>query len=158
MKPSFAQLRNAFPRKSERRAALYARLGLEALTDVPAYMNTCGIRMSVAFTQAGFPLQRGGLKINKGTNAGARIEASMTRLANQLAEPQMLGQPEKYETEDAARAGIGLRHGVVAFFFAHVSDAQGHIDLLEPDNNGFLACAGACFFAPRNRVWFWPLD
>ena len=57
MKPSFAQLYAAYPRKPERRATLYARLGIKARTDVPACMNTCGIRMSVAFIQAGFPLR-----------------------------------------------------------------------------------------------------
>lgn len=161
MKPSFANLRAAYPRKSEKRAALYAELGFEELTDVPAYMNTCGIRMSYAFTRAGFPLQHGGLKINKGPYKGARIEASMGKLAHQLAEVQMLGEPEKYASEEAARKAIGRRRGVVAFFFTGIASgvgAQGHIDLVEPDANGFQACVGACFFAPRNKVWFWPLD
>lgn len=81
MKSSFATLRAAYPRKSVRRAELYAEIGIEELIDVDAYKNTCGIRMSYAFTRAGMPLQRGGLRINKGPYKGARIEASMGKLA-----------------------------------------------------------------------------
>lgn len=158
-KPPFAVLAAAYPRKATKRAVLYEELGIGELTNKPEYENTCAIRMSYGVTKAGTYLIKGGLKINKGPYRGRRIEPSMRKLAEHLAE--LWGTPEKYGSEEAAKKGIAGRKGVVAFFFDDVLPligAQGHIDLVWPTSTGFYECAGACFFSPRNKVWFWFLD
>lgn len=69
----------------------------------------------------------------------------------------------------ARNTGTGLKPtysaleaaGVAAFSFDEtlpLVGAQGHIDLVKPSPSGFYECAGACFFAPQNKVWFWPLN
>jgi hypothetical protein len=148
-KPTYAALEAAYPRKSLLRAQLYDELGIGELTNRPEYENTCGIRMSYAVTRAGVSLRKGGLRINQGPY----------KLAEHLAE--LWGQPEKYRSEDTAKKGIGRRKGVAAFLFREVLPlvgAQGHIDLVKPTSTGFYECAGACFFGPKNDVWFWPLN
>lgn len=82
----------------------------------------------------------------------------MRKLAEHLAE--MWGPPERYASEEAARSGIGRQKGVAAFFFGEIlplAGAQGHIDLVKASANGYFQCAGACFFRPKNKIWFWPL-
>jgi hypothetical protein len=158
-RPQFAALAAAYPRNSIQRAVLYEELGIGELTTRPEYENTCGIRMSYAVTKAGVSLLKGGLRINKGAYKGRRIEPSMRKLAEHLAE--LWGAPEKYDSEDSAKQGIAGRQGVVAFFFSDtlpLVGAQGHIDLVWPTPTGFYQCAGACFFSARNKVWFWTLN
>jgi len=115
--------------------------------------------MSYALTKAGAPLTKGGLKIQAGPYKGRRIEPSMRKLADHLAE--LWGAPEKYASDEAAEKAIRTRKGVVAFFFPSglpLVNAQGHIDLVQPTPTGLKQCAGACFFSPQNKIWFWPLD
>jgi hypothetical protein len=49
----------------------------------------------------------------------------------------MWGQPEVYDSEKAARDGIGGRSGVISFF-------------------RIAECARTCFFGCW-EIWFWPL-
>lgn len=163
-RPSFASLWGAYsPSHQLERPALYEELGIQALTDDPAYTNTCAIRVSYALARVGLPLTKGGLRIQAGIHKGKRLEPGMKNLANYLARPDRWGEPEKYIGEEEARKRIGQRKGLVAFFFPASGTllgspvAQGHIDLVGP-HKGFLQCAGQCFFAPKNSVWFWPLD
>ena len=158
LRPTYGALEIAYPLKSMPRAELYDELGIGELTDKREYENTCAIRLSYAVTRAGMVLRKGGLRINKGPFAGRRIEPSMRKLAEHLAE--LWGAPEKYASEEAAKKGIGERRGVAAFFFGEalpLVGAQGHIDLIRARPSGFYQCAGACFFGPKNKIWFWPL-
>ena len=121
--------------------------------------RTCAMRMSIALAKAGVVLTKGGLRIQAGPHKGRRAEPSMRKLASHLAE--MWGAPEKYDGGESARKAIGHRKGVVAFFFGStlpLVGAQGHIDIISPRPSGFIECAGACFFSPLNKVWFWPLQ
>ncbi|MCC6070945.1 T6SS effector amidase Tae4 family protein [Massilia sp. GCM10020059] len=157
-RPTYAALEVAYPSKSMPRAQLYEELGIGELTNKAEYENTCAIRLSYAVTKAGLALRKGGLRINKGVHKGKRIEPSMRKLAEHLAE--MWGPPERYASEEAARSGIGRRKGVAAFFFGEIlplAGAQGHIDIIKASANGYFQCAGACFFGPKNKIWFWPL-
>lgn len=156
MKPSFDAMWSAYPGILIAQNQLYDELGIGALTGDIRYVNTCGIRMSYTLAKAGHPLRAGGLKIQKGPYQGARLEPGMKKLAEHLA--TLWGKPEEYADGKAARAGVGERRGVIAFFYAPGSGmAQGHIDLVEPSVKG-LVCAGTCYFSPTTKVWFWPLD
>ncbi len=70
----------------------------------------------------------------------------------------MWGAPEVFKSRAAARDGIAIRSGVVSFFSIEGAGgtAQGHIDLVEPDGQGFHTCAMACYFKSA-EIWFWPL-
>lgn|GEM_PF-241476 len=158
-RPSFASLRQAYPTTNAvSRAQLFQELGIESLIGDIKYENTCGIRMSYALTKAGTPLTRGGLRINKGPFQGSRIEPSMRKLAEHLAE--LWGPPQKFDSNVKATQELTLQQGVVAFFFGEflpLVGAQGHIDLLLPRWPGFEECVGSCNFGRGNKVWFWPL-
>lgn len=156
VKPSFNAMWSAYPTPLVTQGQLYDELGIGALTGDINYANTCGIRMSYTLAKAGHPLMVGGLKIQKGPHKGARLEPGMKRLAAHL--ETLWGKPEEYADGKAAKAGIGQRRGVIAFFYAPGSGmAQGHIDLVEPAAKG-LECAGTCYFTPTTKVSFWPLD
>lgn len=159
IKPNFVKLAAMYPRKSVSQKKLYEEIGIGELAGNPAYENTCGIRMSYALTRSGLFLKRGGLRINRGPYRGKRIEPGMRKLAEQLTE--LLGPPEEFRSEQAAKKQIGMRKGVIAFFFDDnlpLLGAQGHIDLVWPNETGFYQCLGSCFFSPRGKIWFWPLD
>jgi hypothetical protein len=159
-RPTFAALEAAYPATSRiEQAELFQEIGIEALTGKIAYLNTCAIRMSYGLTKAGVTLKKGGLKINIGPHKGKRIEPSMKKLAEHLVE--LWGQPEKFDTDAAAKTGLAMRKGVIVFFFGEflpLVGAQGHIDLLRQKPSGFAACVGTCFFKPKNKIWFWPLQ
>ena len=157
-RPSFAAMEAAYPGHAQSREDLYRELGIEALLNNAAFMNTCGIRMSYALARAGSPLHKGGLKINKGPHQGARLEPNMRKLAEQLED--VLGPPQKFDGDAAAKEALVMQQGIVAFFFGEflpLVGAQGHIDLLRPKQSGFLNCVGTCYFGPNNKVWFWAL-
>lgn len=157
-RPSFAAMEAAYPGHYLSRAELFAELGIDALSGNPAFLNTCGIRMSYALAKAGCPLRRGGLRINKGPHQGARLEPNMRKLAEQLED--VFGPPRTFDGDAAAREALALQQGIVAFFFGEflpLVGAQGHIDLLRPKPSGFLNCVGTCYFGPNNKVWFWAL-
>lgn len=164
LRPAFTRLWAAYlPNYRVERPALYTELGIQTLNDDPSFTNTCAIRVSYALAKVGLPVTKGGLKIQAGPHKGKRLEPGMRNLANYLARSDRWGEPEKFIGEDAARRGIGRRTGVVAFFFPISGTlfgspvAQGHIDLIAP-SNGFLQCAGQCFFSPEKEIWFWALD
>lgn len=159
-KPRYALLKDGYPTANAvKLPELYDELGIGALTNNAAYQNTCAIRMSYALAKAGLILKKGGLRINIGPHKGKRLEPSMKKLAEQLAD--MWGPPEKYGSTASANQALHLRKGVVAFFFGDflpLVNAQGHIALLDPKPSGYLQCVGSCFFDNDNKVWFWPLD
>jgi hypothetical protein len=157
-RPRFADVETAYPRAVSP-AALFDEIGIGELLSNPAYRNTCAIRVSYALTKAGVTLPRGGLRINKGPFKGKRIEAGMRRLADQLVE--LWGLPQTFASDATAVDALALKKGVVAFLFGEtipLVGAQGHIDLLQPEESVRRACLGSCFFGPRNKVWFWELN
>lgn len=55
MKPSYAQVLQHFPAHTSRHD-LYSEIGWDDLSNNPAYMNTCAVRMSYGLLRAGVPL------------------------------------------------------------------------------------------------------
>lgn len=152
MKPVFAVLRHYYPR-TERREELYARIGWGDLVNHLGFKDTCAIRMSVGLAAAGVLLPGAMMRAKAGALKDKRIEPRQRQLSNIL--KRMWGAPETYDSEQAARDGIGNRTGVVSFF--RISGGNGgHIDLVWPGVNGFQECARSCFFGAR-EIWFWPL-
>ena len=95
----------------------------------------------------------GWLKIKAGPLKGKSVEPAHAKLSKWL--KQQWGQSELFKNEDDARRGVGNRTGVVSFWGIDNS-AQGHIDLVKPDGNGFHDCAMSCYFKSR-EIWFWPV-
>ncbi|PWF48807.1 T6SS effector amidase Tae4 family protein [Massilia glaciei] len=153
MKPSFSFLFKGYPlRHVIMREMLYDELGWPDLKAHKAFGDTCAIRMSVALNSAGVPVP-GWLKVKAGPLKGKSIEPSQAKLSRWI--KASWGQPEIFKSEDAATRGIGNRTGVVSFWGVD-GTAQGHIDLVKPDGNGFHSCAMSCFFKSR-EIWFWPV-
>lgn len=153
MKPSFAILYKNFPRRADYlRGPLYDSLGWPDLKTNPSFRDTCAIRLSIALAATGVAIP-GRLTIKDGPLNGKPVEPGQRNLSNIL--KQLWGQPEVFKSEGEARSGIGNRRGVISFFRIDGS-AQGHIDLVEPSENGFHSCATACFFQSA-EIWFWPL-
>ena len=153
MEPPFSRLQTCYPRK-ESREVLFNEIGWGDLIDNRAYWDTCAIRMSYALLRVGMSLSGGRMKVNAGKLKGKCIEPGQAKLSRML--EWAWGKPEVYKGEQAARDGIGRRHGVVSFFRIEGGNG-GHIDLISMGDHGFLDCARSCFFSAAT-VWFWPLD
>lgn len=152
MKPSYQLLRQHYPR-TERREALFADIEWNDLVADPAYWDTCAIRMSTGLLRAGVTLSGARMQAKAGTIKGKWIEPGQAKLSAIL--ERLWGKPEIYKSEQAARAGIGQRNGVVSFFKIEGTN-QGHIDLIAMGEHGFLDCARSCYFSAVT-IWFWPL-
>lgn len=152
LKPRFDTLRAHYP-ATETQAALFTDIGWTDLIGNPAYDNTCAIRMSTCLLRAGVTLPGARMQAKAGTIRGKWIEPGQAKLSNIL--KTVWGLPEIYTGEDAVRAGVKQRHGVVSFFRID-SDNGGHIDLIGTDDEGRLDCARSCFLGAA-AVWFWPL-
>jgi hypothetical protein len=159
-RPTYTALEAAYPNaKVLSRSQLFEEMGIGELIPNGAYMNTCAIRMSYALAKAGVSLKKGGLRFNVGPHKGQRIEPGMKKLAEHLVE--LWGQPEKFDTDAAAQQHLGMRKGVVVFFFGDflpLIGAQGHIDILKPRRSAYSECVGSCFFGKETKTWFWPLQ
>lgn len=156
MKPSFSALQKGYPYEHQfMRPNLYDHLGWPDLKDHPAYQDTCAIRMSVALANARVHI-RGPLTIKSGPLKGMSVEPAQAKLSRLL--KAAWGAPEVYTGVDVARHAIGNRSGVASFFRIHGAsgNGQGHIDLVEPDGQGFHLCAMNCYFKAV-EIWFWPL-
>jgi hypothetical protein len=151
MKPTFQGLRQFYPRKDSREV-LFADIGWDDLIGNPAYWDTCAIRMSIGLLRAGVTLPGARMRAKAGTIEGKWIEPGQAKLSSIL--DRLWGKPEVYTSEQAARAGIGQRNGVVSF--QNRGGNQGHIDLIAMGDHGFLDCARSCFFSALT-IWFWPL-
>jgi hypothetical protein len=152
MKPTYQAVRQFYPRKDSREV-LFADIGWDDLVKDPAYWDTCAIRMSIGLLRAGLTLPGARMKAKAGSIDGKWIEPGQAKLSAIL--ERLWGKPEVYASEQAARAGIGQRNGVVSFFKIEGSN-QGHIDLIAMGDHGFLDCARSCFFTALT-IWFWPL-
>lgn len=153
MKPSFAQVLKHFPAQDSR-PALYGEIGWDDLIDNPRYINTCAVRMSYGLLRAGVPLPGARMKAKGGALAGKYIEPGQEKLSNIL--KVIWGKPEIYPDEQAARAGIGNRNGVVSFFRIG-GGSVGHIDLIvQRPGSRFQDCARTCYWAAK-PIWFWHL-
>ena len=109
------------------------------------------IRMSLALIKSGLSFN-GRTSITAGPNAGRSVESRARRLADQLARPALLGQPESIAPAKAL-AQLAGKHGVV--FFSKPQAQGGYIDLLEPASAGRI-CHAASQFA-THEIRFWPL-
>ena len=152
MKPSFSEVQRKYP-KTESREALFTEIGWTGLIDNNSYWDTCAIRMSYALRLARVPFVSGNMRAKAGKIKGQLIQIRQGDLSRAL--KTLWGAPEIYRGERAARDGIGARKGLVSFF--RISGGNGgHIDLVEPGPNGFLACERSCYFSAV-MVWFWEL-
>ena len=142
-----------YPR-TEKREPLFDSLGWSDIRNKDAYKDTCAIRMSIALTRSHVTLPGASMRVKAGPDKDNGIEPRQRKLSEIL--KWKWGQPEVFDSESAARDGIGQRQGVVSFF--RISGGPGgHIDLVRPGPFGFAECARSCFFASW-EIWFWPLD
>jgi Type VI secretion system (T6SS), amidase effector protein 4 len=109
--------------------------------------------MSLALIQAGVRFT-GRLKIKNGPYKGRLIEPGAKLLADQLAQPQLLGKPQRLVNPPQAGIALHKQKGII-FFWKIDGYAGGHIDLIE-ESNAALICNSHCYFACK-EVWFWPL-
>lgn len=128
-------------------------MGWSDIIDHPAYQDTCAIRMSIALLHAGVSIPDATMRVKTGPLSDRRIEPRQRQLSNSL--KRLWGQPEVYDSEKAARDGIGKRTGIVSFFRIS-GGAGGHIDLVHPGPYGLSECARSCFFVAW-EIWFWPI-
>ncbi|GAB3436687.1 type VI secretion system amidase effector protein Tae4 [Massilia solisilvae] len=152
----YAVLRSKYPdRRSVSTEELYQWIGHPEHIGIPAWENTCAVRMSLALIRAGVPVQGERLLVQAGECQGKLLQPSQTKLARFLA--RGWGAPERYAGGPAAQKGIGNRHGVISFY--HLwgpTDRQGHIDLVAPYSLNDLACEEDCYWS-STEVWFWSL-
>ena len=137
------------------RGQLLELLGWDDLLNNSAFEDTCAMRMSYALARSGVTLAGARMTGRGKTVSGQPIEPGQRDLSNILR--RLWGEPEKYRSEEVARAGIGKRAGVISFFRIHSGVNQGHIDLVEPRSNGFSECSMQCYFKAK-EIWFWPLQ
>jgi hypothetical protein len=113
IKPPFAVVRHNYPERSDYpRGKLLELLGWDDVLNNPSFMDTCAMRMSYALTQSGVTLM-GARMIGRGKGKGRPIEPRQAALSKILC--RMWGEPEKFKSEDTARAGMKGRTGVVSF-------------------------------------------
>lgn len=156
MRPSFQVVYQHYPMVGKREE-LYPLIGWSDLSNNPAFLDTCAIRMSMALLGAGVTLPGARMVANEGALKGKRIEPGQARLSGIL--KRIWGNPEVFRGTESGRAGIGARSGVVSFFRIHGAElgGGGHIDLLWPAGGGFHQCARSCYFAAA-EIWFWQLQ
>jgi hypothetical protein len=158
-RPAYAIVRSHFPTRARysRDKLLTEVLGWGDLIANRAFEDTCAMRVSAALALSGVRLIGARMKGKGGQARGKGIEPGQAKLSYILR--RLWGEPERYRSEPAARAGIGKRSGVVSFFRIHSSPAvsQGHIDLVEPRSNGYSECATQCYFSAA-EIWFWQLN
>ncbi len=155
MRPNFATIKNAYQDKhASPRDVLYQEIGWDDLINNPAYENTCAVRVSLALIKVGMRLP-GRLVIKKGPHKGKMIEPGQAKLSHLLAQPNLLGLPEKCKMDDAPKM-IGNRHGIISFFKIPTYFNGGHIDLIAPNQGGVHRCASVCYWS-ASEVWFWAL-
>lgn len=152
MRPMFAALWRHYPR-TDTKEKLYEQLGWSDIINHPGYKDTCAIRMSLGLAGAGVPLPGAKMRVKAGSLKDRRVEPRQRDLSKIL--KRIWGAPEVYDSEQAARDGIGRRSGVVSFFRIG-GGPGGHIDLIYPGRHGYTECARSCFFASL-KIWFWPL-
>jgi hypothetical protein len=90
---------------------------------------------------------------------GKLIEPGQARLAQLLAQPQLLGQPKKFKPEALAKV-VGNQHGIIVFWkipdYPVGNGLGGHIDITSPATGGVWACGSSCYFDAA-EIWFWAL-
>lgn len=146
--------RNFYHPKFVKRPALFAEIGHPELARIPAWANTCAVRLSLALVKSGVVIP-GRMIIRAGKYKGRRIEQNVARLARGLTD--LFGPPEEWANGSDASAYIGTRRGIVAFYSLYGSAAEGdnHIDLVSPAE-GLDKCANTCYWQ-ASRFQFWPL-
>lgn len=155
-RPLYAVMRSKFPdKRSVLPEELYQWIGHPEYIGDGNMLNTCAIRLSMALIRVGVSIWPGNITVLAGGMRGRRIESSQRKLSRFLV--GRWGEPEKYKGGQAARKGIGQRHGVISFFqLLGPTDQQGHIDLIAPDSWQTLICEDDCYWQSVD-VWFWPL-
>lgn len=154
-KPMFGIVRRNFYRAQVvKRPELFAEIGHPELARIPAWANTCAIRLSLALVKAGVVLP-GRMVIRAGKHKGKRIEQNVVRLSRYLTE--LYGAPEEWSNGSDASAYIGTRRGILAFFalYGMATEGENHIDLVSP-NEGTEKCASACYWG-ASKFQFWQL-
>jgi len=156
-RPPFALMHMHYPDNRNVTAnELYMWIGHPDYASQPAWENTCAIRMSLALNGAGIVTPCSRLVVKSGKYKGRQLQPSQRELSRFLAQRAVWGTPEIYAGGEAARKGIGSRHGVISFFSLYGGlIAQGHIDLVAPSNWG-PACEEDCYWT-STTVWFWAL-
>lgn len=155
--PLYAVLRHNYPRRGQYpRARLLELLGWNDLLNNHAFDDTCAMRMSVALALSGVELSGARMRGKSDQLKGRMIEPGQADLSRILM--RIWGEPEKFRGDVVARDGVRKRSGVASFFRIDpdASSMQGHIDIVEPRENGFSECAMQCYFSAR-EVWFWSL-
>lgn len=157
MRPLFAVLSAAFPRKSTVSPAhLYKGIGHPEYVTDGRMTNTCAVRLSVALVAAGIAIRPGNITVLAGAHKGWRLESGQARLSKFLL--HQWGEPERYGSGPDAKRGVGTRRGVISFYHIYgTAEQQGHIDLASPDRWGEAECADGCYWQSR-EVWFWALN
>jgi len=156
-RPPYAALRMHYPDKHSVIAEeLFAWIGHPDFVGLPAWENTCAIRMSLALNAVGILTPCARLVVEAGKLRGRQLQPSQRELSRYLARSSVWGEPERFAEGTLAKSGIGARRGVVSFFgLWGGSDTQGHIDLVAPGGWG-PACEEDCYWSSTS-VWFWPL-
>lgn len=156
-RPPYALMRMHYPdNKSVDRFELYTWIGHPDYADMPAWENTCAVRMSLALNSSGTATPCPRLVAKAGKYKGRQLQPSQRELSKHLAHRHVWGAPETYAGGEAAKAGIKGRRGVISFFQLYGDrSSQGHIDLVAPGDWG-PQCEEACYWTSQT-VWFWSL-
>ena len=146
--------RNYYHPDRVKRPDLFAEIGHPELARIPAWANTCAIRLSLALVKSGVAIP-GRMVIRSGKLKGKRIEQNVVRLGGYLT--TLYGKPEEWDNGSDASAHIGTRRGILAFYalYGLATDESNHIDLVSPAE-GSEKCVNACYWRAR-RFQFWPL-
>lgn len=156
-KPTYAALAANYPyKKNVTVAQLYESVGHSELSENMHWQNTCAVRLSLAMIGAGMQVP-GHMKILSGKHKGHTFQPGQLKMSKHLARPTVLGKPEIYKSGPEAKKGIGTRKGIISFFkLLGVTDTQGHIDIIGPNEYDQPLCAMSCYWGSV-EVWFWPL-
>ena len=157
MKPSFAMLRQNYPRLAHLdKVALHKSIGWEDVLQHAGFGDTCAIRMSIALLKSGVSLPGARMTIKAGPLKGRRIEPGQGKLTRILT--QVWGQPQVFRSRQQAFSALRQSQGVVSFFQIEGADGpnQGHIDISQPSGGDYPECAMSCYFSSV-EIRFWAL-
>lgn len=157
LKISFSTLQSKYPRRvTVPTNELYASIGLPHLAKDMNWDNTCAVRVSLALIGAGVQVP-GHMTIKAGPYKGRTFQPGQSKLSKYLAQPWVLGVPEKFRASRDALLGVRGRSGIISFFNnGGASDPQGHIDIVSPDDFNDPTCGNACYWSAV-EIWFCPL-
>ncbi|MFK0380196.1 T6SS effector amidase Tae4 family protein [Pandoraea sp. NPDC090278] len=134
------------------RLSLFRQIGWEGRVDLPAFENTCAVRMSIALIACGVNVDGNDL-ILAGQYKGAKVETNRLRLSERLKGASYLGAPRAISAfSSGAHIEIHWNERGIVSFDHMIHYDGGHIDLMRNGDLPFAYASGDI-----SRIWRAPI-